>query len=180
MTAVPAGGGGGGGGSATPRKHPPDEQQPPAGGAASGAASSGASPAQQPPAANGAADPPTQQQPLPPVKTLLEFVAWAALEREAAPAADGGGGLDGEQLARDVRGGFLAQQLPELGLAVRRMQTGEPRAGAAQGLAGGGGCLLLPSQETCLAPPRTSPLIRHLPLPQRRLCCTSLTASHAR
>ncbi|EFN52829.1 hypothetical protein CHLNCDRAFT_138268 [Chlorella variabilis] len=123
VTAVPAGGGGGGGGSATPRKHPPDEQQPPAGGAASGAASSGASPAQQPPAANGAADPPTQQQPLPPVKTLLEFVAWAALEREAAPAADGGGGVDGEQLARDVRGGFLAQQLPELGLAVRRMQT---------------------------------------------------------
>jgi hypothetical protein len=99
--------------------------------------------------------------PLPAVKTLLEFVAWAALEQEhegissssssSAAALEAGrtassssnstrsGGATaaatmaeraaaaerGERLARSVRGGFLAQELPDLALAVRRMQTGE-------------------------------------------------------
>lgn len=59
----------------------------------------------------------------PPVKTLLEFVAWVVLRQEAE---EGGGskGAAGEQLTRAVRSGLLAQQLPDLALAVRRMQTG--------------------------------------------------------
>lgn len=83
----------------------------------------------------------------PPVKTLLEFVAWVVLQQEVAEA-DGSRGIAGrtrsssaaaaEALARTVRSGFLAQQLPDLALAVRRMQTGgwqgpAARTGAAAG-----------------------------------------------
>jgi hypothetical protein len=78
--------------------------------------------------AAGAANGVVAAPPLPPVKTLLEFVAWAALEQEAAlldGADGGGGGLTGEALAQAVRAGFLEQELPQLALAVRRMQTGE-------------------------------------------------------
>ena len=32
-----------------------------------------------------------------------------------------------DQLERGVKAGYLAQELPELALAVRRMQTGAPR-----------------------------------------------------
>ena len=62
---------------------------------------------------------------LPPVKTLLEFVAWVALQQEAEAAGGGRASRGGaEHAARAAKAGFLAQQLPELALAVRRMQTG--------------------------------------------------------
>lgn len=70
---------------------------------------------------------------LPPVKTLLEFVAWVVLQQEAGAAGGGTKGAAGssssgsscDPLARAVKAGFLQQQLSELPLAVRRMQTGE-------------------------------------------------------
>ncbi|KAL4439922.1 hypothetical protein ABPG75_002923 [Micractinium tetrahymenae] len=120
-----------GGPAATPRRtgsedqHPqqPAQQQP-----------------QQAPAANGsqAHGAARREAAVPlPLKTLLEFVAWVALEDEAAAMASGtgaagggsGGGEGGRSSASDkalalaVKSGFLAQQLPQLALAVRRMQT---------------------------------------------------------
>ena len=70
------------------------------------------------------------EAPLPPVKTLLQFVAWVVLQQDAEAAGSsngkaGGGGS--EAVARAVKAGYLAQQLPELALAVRRMQTGGRR-----------------------------------------------------
>lgn len=113
---------------ATPRRSGAGDSQPP--------------PQQQGPAANGvpAGQGPHQEEAAAlPVKTLLEFVAWVALEREAAAracapssgnregAARCGGSraaAGGQALALAVKSGFLAQQLPDLALAVRRMTTG--------------------------------------------------------
>ncbi len=123
VTAGPAG--------ATPRLGAGDSQQPPP-------------QQQQQPPANGIGAGPDAEAAAPlPVKTLLEFVAWVAMEQEAAAIAsassggtsssNGGGqsvsgsgrGASSDQaLALAVRSGFLAQQLPELARAVRRMQTG--------------------------------------------------------
>lgn len=123
VTAGPAG--------ATPRLGTGDSQQPPP-------------QQQQQPPANGIGAGPDAEAAAPlPVKTLLEFVAWVAMEQEAAAIAsassggtsssNGGGqsvsgsgrGASSDQaLALAVRSGFLAQQLPELARAVRRMQTG--------------------------------------------------------
>lgn len=64
------------------------------------------------------------------VRTLLEFVAWVVL-RQAQQ--DGGGGGGGQKksaaLTRSARSGYLAEELGNLADAVRRMQTGEGRAG---------------------------------------------------
>lgn len=141
VTAMPAPGGAAGT-APLPRRHS-DAEQEQRGAAANGAAADAATAAADPAQAAEA-----EQQPLPPVKTLLEFVAWVVLQQEAEAAsaassassvsANGSGGAASsggssagdvrgwEQVGRSVKGGFLAQELSELALAVRRMQTGEP------------------------------------------------------
>jgi hypothetical protein len=100
----------------------------PQGGGSAGAAADGPA-AQQ---ANGTAA--AAEAAPPPVKTLLEFVAWVVLQQEAAESSSSSsstapssirssGSAAAEALGRAVRSGFLAQQLPDLALAVRRMQT---------------------------------------------------------
>ena len=144
VTAMPAPGGAAGT-APLPRRHS-DAEQEQRGAAANGAAADAATAAAAPAAP---ADAEAEQQPVPPVKTLLEFVAWVVLQQEAEAAsaassvssvsangttgaASSGGGSAGdatrgwEQVGRSVKGGFLAQELSELALAVRRMQTGEP------------------------------------------------------
>lgn len=116
-----------------PRRRSSDEQEPPP------VMANGAAPAQrsgegQQAAAGkdaGAAQEPAQ---LPPVKTLLEFVVWVVLQEEAAAAAaaavaNGKRGsavssAGSDYVARCIKSGYLAHQLPDLALAVRRMQTG--------------------------------------------------------
>jgi hypothetical protein len=152
VTAMPGGTAGAAGTAPLPRRHS-DAEQEQRGAAANGAAADAAAAAAAPAAAAGAE---AEQQPLPPVKTLLEFVAWVVLQQEAEAAAaassaravtaNGTSGAPSssrsissssgisfagdasrgwEQVGRSVKGGFLAQELSELALAVRRMQTGE-------------------------------------------------------
>lgn len=140
----------------TPRRHSSsDEQQPPAPASNGAEAAHGAASGSRLDTNGHAAQPAV---PLPPVKTLLDFVAWVVLQQEAAggagcssgsangtstagstgsaapaPAAAAAGRRHGssggssnagaERLAMAVKAGFLGQQLPDLALAVRRMQT---------------------------------------------------------
>eukprot|EP00887_Chlorella_sp_A99_P000449 scaffold17.g449.t1 len=77
---------------------------------------------------------PTAAAPPPPgLRTLLEFVAWVVHQQEQrGGGGSSNGGAPGRAAARETgwgggaragRGGFLAEELPSLGEAVRRMQT---------------------------------------------------------
>lgn len=182
--------------AATPHRSASDEQQLPPAAALAVAANGQATQANGTAAGAGEA----AAVALPPVKTLLEFVVWVVLHQEASEAAptssggpggasgaakpgggnarsgsggSGGSGLGDEALARAVKGGYLAGQLSELALAVRRMQTGELAAELAMAQSGAEGavvfirplCLHRVLTSGCWHPafPRTFPSSLHQP-----------------
>ncbi|GAB4823685.1 hypothetical protein N2152v2_010731 [Parachlorella kessleri] len=63
--------------------------------------------------------------PLPPVRTLLDFVAWVAVREalQSAATASSGKKAASQQVLRSARLGYLAEELNSLSDAVRRMQT---------------------------------------------------------